>query len=323
MKKNLFPKTEDPLFLASYMAGFFEADACLTPRKHPINKNEVKTYELQFSFSRDDLEFAKFLKERFEIGQINEKRNEHCVVWAITKNKNVIDFLSFINGFIRGPKTVIVAQALKFYNEKYNLTIPIHSQDSSPILSNAWLSGFSDGDSTFQISLSKQEPNTVSLIPFYSLEVAEFYTKCEEEAFKDHKSNILYMQPLADVLETKLERHSRVSSLRIRATRIDNIKTLINYFSDYPLFSSKFYNYQDWVQVINLRDNAKANKEPYITIYDAVLKIKANFNSTRDYSILTWDHLKENFPLKPLNYPNHTIKLWKRKPSKDDNDPTV
>lgn len=241
MKENKFPKTENPEFLASYMAGLYEGDGCLTPRFKPLNKEEIRTYEFHFSFSKDDLKFATFLKDRFEIGQITEKKGEHSVVWSITSIGNVINLLSFINGYLRSPKIVTVWKALEFVNKKYNLNIPLKPLNTTPLLEDAWLTGFTDSDASFQISLSKKEPNTVSLTPFYALEVAEFYIKHEEEAFKDHKSNIIFMQPLADILQTSVEKVPRTTALKICASRLDNTQKLINYFNEYPLFSSKYY----------------------------------------------------------------------------------
>lgn len=295
--------------LAAYMAGFLEADGALAPRR---KKGVIKTYELHFAFNKDDLVFATFLKDYFNMGQITIKSYEHSITWSITSIGNVINFLSFINGFLRGPKTVTLWQALDFLNKKFDLSIPLLPINNSPILSNAWLAGFSDGDSTFQISLSKEEPNTVSLNPYYCLEVAEFYIKHQEEAFINHQSNSLYMQPLADALNVKLERVERVSSLRVRASRVDNTKLLIDYFTQYPLFSTKYINYLDWVKVIALRNKAKSIGDPLYTIYEEVLGIKNNYNSKRDPNTYTWHHL-DNFYKLPSDYPNHQIKLWKRK----------
>lgn len=305
-------------YLASYMAGLLEADGCITQRykpkkkENPIDSKEIKTYEIHFAFSKDDLIFATFLRDLFNIGQITIKKEEHSVTWSITSIANVINFLSFINGYFRGPKVVILWQALNFVNKKYNLSIPLKPLDSSDILSNSWFAGFSDGDASFQINLSKKEPNTVSLILYYKLEVAELYIKHEEEAFINHKSNSLFMQPIADALKTSLVINKKHKSLFVCAARPDNIETLIKYFEKNPLFSSKYINYKDWLMVLALKNKAKFFRDPLYTIYDEVLRVKNNFNSLRNPSTYTWDHL-QNFYKLPLDYPSHQIKLWKRK----------
>ena len=64
-----------------------------------------------------------------------------------------------------------------------------------------------------------------------------------------------------------------------------NLINIINYFSKYPLFSSKYLNYKDWLKVYNLKINNKLTKD-YL---NEVLIIKNNFNSKRTQ--FNWDHL--------------------------------
>ena len=65
------------------------------------------------------------------------------------------------------------------------------------------------------------------------------------------------------------------------------IRILINYLTSYPLFTSKYLNYMDWVYSSNLFYK-KEHKNPIV--YEEIRTLKFNMNNGR--KVFTWDHLK-------------------------------
>ena len=79
--------------------------------------------------------------------------------------------------------------------------------------------------------------------------------------------------------------------------RIESSEQIYNvilpYFNKYPLISSKYLDYLDWLHIFNLQQTHSLT-----TLYlEEAIKIRKNFNSTR--TTYTWDHLNNCYLSKP------------------------
>lgn len=63
---------------------------------------------------------------------------------------------------------------------------------------------------------------------------------------------------------------------------------LIDYLTSYPLFTSKYLNYLDWLHAYQLV-NEKKHKNP--KIYNEIRMLKSNMNKNR--KIFLWEHLNK------------------------------
>lgn len=79
---------------------------------------------------------------------------------------------------------------------------------------------------------------------------------------------------------------------RVRTTSLKGNLALINYFTKYPLFGTKFLDYKDWVKVVKLFKQGSLNLKININY---VKLIKSNMNDKR--TIFTWDHLQNFYKL--------------------------
>lgn len=100
----------------------------------------------------------------------------------------------------------------------------------------------------------------------------------------------------------EVEVRSKFAQYRIRTvTLASNIK-LENYLDKYPLFSSKYLNYKDWLKVLEFKKIAAASVRSTVgTKYDAdfldkVVKIRDGMNNKR--TIFVWDHLQGFYRLR-------------------------
>lgn len=106
------------------------------------------------------------------------------------------------------------------------------------------------------------------------------------------------MQNIAETFVTTLKQEVRKdnrSNYLVRTTSRKSNERIVNYFNNYPLFSSKYLDYTDWLKVYNLRDinNKKIlNTSKNIKI---IWDSKNNMNNQR--TIYNWDHLNNFYIL--------------------------
>lgn len=79
---------------------------------------------------------------------------------------------------------------------------------------------------------------------------------------------------------------------RVRTTSLSSNYILVDYLEKYPLFSSKYLNYKDWLKVLAYFE-AKTNTKTE-SIKD-IVKIKLQMNNKR--TEFNWDHLNNFYNL--------------------------
>lgn len=76
------------------------------------------------------------------------------------------------------------------------------------------------------------------------------------------------------------------SSFTIMATNQNSLDAAIHYFNEFPLISSKYLDYLDWLKIVELR-----RVSVYTTSYlDQAFNIRKDFNKTR--TTFNWSHLE-------------------------------
>jgi hypothetical protein len=210
------------------------------------------------------------------------------VIWQIQKIEDVIKTINLINGYMRTPKIEALHRAIKWYNDNYNFNIEALDLDQSPINSNAWLAGFTDGDGNFSINLVDRKKKGISTTKrvqvFFRIELRQNYHRDSLEQLSTSYFNILSI--IARYLEVNLYSRSRKQkdkifySYTVISHNIQSHLKVIEYFDRYPLYSSKYLAYKDWkhvVQQIKVRDGKPLTPEGISEIE----KIKAQFNKNR------------------------------------------
>lgn len=79
---------------------------------------------------------------------------------------------------------------------------------------------------------------------------------------------------------------------RIRTTNLNSNKLLINYLNKFPLFSSKYFNYLDWIKILTFFENKEYTKKDSI---NKIIEIKLKMNDRR--TEFKWNHLNEFYNL--------------------------
>lgn len=162
-------KTESELRskIGPYLAGLIEADGSIAVHDKDSNAKKYRP-KILVVFSSADEPLAKKLASITNAGAVYVKKNAGCVLWQIQKIEDVIKIINIINGYLRTPKIEALHRAINWFNEFYNYSIDCLGLDLSPIDSNAWLAGFTDGDGNFSV-LCTEKRKGILLVKEYKL----------------------------------------------------------------------------------------------------------------------------------------------------------
>lgn len=314
-------------YFRPYLAGLIEGDGTIWVGEDKY-KNVIPKISIVFNIK--DKPLADYLLNITKCGTINKKKSGNYILWDIQNFREVYYILYLINGYMRTPKHEALIRAITWYNNyiyKYNnlnineklkgwdiINIPksiklikdlelfeILDKDTSPLDSNAWLSGMTDADGNFSIYLYKKKK--VNL--YYRLElkqnnhrpISKFnnYINMLNDIINKGQSYYFIMSSIATLFNTNLYSRDRYIRLKdiykiystyiVMVTKKDSLKSVVKYFDTYPLLSSKYLDYKDWAHLINMIES----KDDMSKIYKLAEEIKTNYNSTRHK--LKWDHL--------------------------------
>jgi LAGLIDADG endonuclease len=197
--------------------------------------------------------------------------------------------VKLINGYMRTPKIEALHRIIKWYKDFDNISINPLGLDLSPINSNSWLAGFTDGDGNFAINITNRKKKglitTKRIQVFFRIELRQNYHR-DVSAIQGGTSYCEILIKIARYLGVNLYSRSRIQKDKIFNSFLvisHNIKShikVINYFDRFPLYSSKYLAYKDWKFVVELL----IKREGKILTNEEILeveKVKAQFNKNR------------------------------------------
>jgi hypothetical protein len=294
--------------IGPYLAGLIEGDGTIAVH-NPNSTTKKYTPKIIIVFKKADLALANYLQNITKCGHVLIKPERGYVLWQIQDIVSIFTIVSIINGFMRTPKIEALNNTIDWLNNyiiNNNNVLPSSIEilnkisileskplDSSPIDSNAWLSGFTDADGNFSINIHKRtNKNSTRVQLYYRLENNQNYHKLDTEGNK--VSFFPIMSKIGLYLGVTVYSRSRIINDKIYYSFIVvshnklSISKVCDYFNKYSLLSSKYLDYKDWSYIYKLQ-----NLNSFTTSYlDNAIKIKTDFNKTR--TTFVWDHLYNN-----------------------------
>ena len=269
--------------LASYVAGLFEGDGHISLQKSKIT-NKVIGATLGITFNIKELMLCQHLQSKLG-GKIRLKTEYNACDLLFTNRISLIKIVPLISSHLRSPKIIKFNALIEYLNNKENVNIKPAILDNSDLSSNNWLAGFIDADGSFNIRYTTKSSTTKKFRIGCSLTI--------EQRMIDPYSNLSY-EPLFLKISSFLNTNLRTSIHNkdktyylIQAGTRSNIKIIIDYLSEFSLYSSKHLDYLDWRAAgIALLDKTAYLPENKVKI----LEHKNNMNSKRTF--FNWDHLK-------------------------------
>jgi LAGLIDADG endonuclease len=294
--------------LGSYLAGLIEGDGTFSVHD---KKSKAKKYspKIIIVFKKADLPLAEFLQSITNCGSVQIKADRGYVLWQIQDLIGVYTIVTLVNGYMRTAKIEALKRTIDWINEyianNQNSKLPstknilskinpleVKAMDNSPIDINPWLSGFSDADANFSINIHKRSNKNLTRVQlYYRLEIKQTYPRLNNEG--EQVSFFPIMSKVARYLGTNVLSRSRIigekqyySFILMAHNQISHNK-INEYFTQFPLLSSKYLDYKDWAYVLELQ---KSNQRTTSYLEEAI-NIRNDFNATR--TTYNWNHLKD------------------------------
>jgi hypothetical protein len=111
----------------------------------------------------------------------------------------------------------------------------------------------------------------------------------------NNKNNLFFLEEIAKVFQCTVKPirlETANPQYRIRTTNLKANYSVIDYLTKYPLFGSKFLDFQSWVKVVDLFKEGRMDHK--FNMKEAKL-IKSKMNDNRTEFV--WDHLQNFYNL--------------------------
>ena len=208
--------------------------------------------ELHLIFAENDVSLAYFIKKRIGYGNVYKIKNKKAVRYICKNTKGLFIILSLINGKL--VSNLKYDQLIEHnYNEDFNCTILPPSNKIS--LDNYWLTGFTQTDGCFNISITKSKTHKTG----YSVGL-EYSVK---------QNDAIPLKLLYDTIKMGNLFQDNSGVWCYKSTEYKTALLLINYFDSFHLFSGKYVNYLKFRKVYIMITNGKHLEEK------GIIKIKS------------------------------------------------
>lgn len=201
-----------------------------------------------------------------------------------------------LNGNMRTPKIEALYRLIDWFNARSNsdnLKISKLELDSSHLSSNAWLAGFIESDGNFYCGFDLNSEGIAKIVKCYMRISQKRSYKLNSEIPYHQNTNLDIMEKIREFLsvrnvtEIKRIKENYVKlAYEVRTTKKESCDLLINYLTNYPLFSSKHQDFLDWKKLHEIRI-AKSYKSLEGT--SKLISLKNSMNTKRTQ--FNWDSL--------------------------------
>ena len=246
--------------------------------------NRILNPRIVFTSHKNNLHLYAYIQDK--LGGIGRFQlvNNNTIRYIIGDIKGITLIINKISNKLRTPKNITFNKLIDFMNTKYNLSFNPSSLDKSNLLDSSWLSGFVEADGCFYIKIVESKPKSETRKRSVSENISLKFRLDQRLYDKPTSSTMLsIMEEISKCLLSNLDKHKTSKGdeiLSITVTSIDKLKIIVNYFNNYSLLGTKFFDYADWEKVYYMM----VNKEHLTERGKSEIKlIKSNMNKKKNY----------------------------------------
>jgi len=282
---------------AYYLAGLIEGDGTIhVPISERSAKGSLNYPSIQIVFHLKDLPLALLIQKEIGHGSISKKKNQNAYIYTVNNLEGLFLLVDLLNGKMKTNKIYALHRLIDWYNQYKNTTFEKKGLNTDSMSSNAWLSGFIEADGHFSIRSTETGKYPRIECKF------EISFLCEPvfiESAKSLMKTIAYSLEVPDYSFKQMKISNRIKfSFKTQSIRSNEL--LATYLNSFPLFSSKYLIFQDFLLGLDIYKKIKTSKKlgHDLDIFNEIKVIKKRM---QNISELNWDHLGRF-------YTNHSTK---------------
>jgi len=283
MKMKMIINNNKKTKLNSYLAGLFEGDGHIWLPKNNTKKKHNPRFCITFGLKNELL--AKKLLEVIKYGFIRYKPKDNACILVVSPVKGLKKIIECINGELRTPKIIQLHNLIDWINKNHSSNIIKLPLKKGDLDKDSWLAGFIDADGSFSIQHTKLENNAKKRKISCRLRIEQ---RMHEPISKNSYYDVLI--EISKLLSCNLNTRKQVSTgneyFNLTASSRKSLLIILTYFKSFPLYSSKYLDYKDWREAVDLILKNDHYTEQGIIKIDF---LKSNMNLKRTY--FNWDHL--------------------------------
>jgi LAGLIDADG endonuclease/Cytochrome C and Quinol oxidase polypeptide I len=276
---------------AHYLTGLIEGDGTIVvPKCERSKKGKLNYPSVQIAFYLRDFPLAQLIQKELGHGSLVRMKKTSVYNLYIINSKGIYLLINLLNGKMRTSKIKKLYELIDWYNLKNDLNINKKPIDSSNINSNSWLSGFIDAEGSFSIFINKKSIRIRFSITQSVNEILGNFT------FTKNTMNLIAEFLNSKVYEYQNKKHPFSLELTAKTQSIKNNEIIKNYLIKYPLWSSKYLNFKDWLEAFEIFQSVSGIKNKPQNIYSNIDTLKKGMNENR--TVFNWNHLINFYKLK-------------------------
>lgn len=289
-----------------HLAGLIESDGCIVVPKSersptPLHRwgecgdGRLNYPSIQIVFDSRDLPFALVLQKELINGSIRKQKGANAYVLTFNSKESILLIVSLINGKMRTPKIEALYRLIDWLKDSSIKGLPLNTE---PLDSNAWLAGFIEGDGHFYVRVTGANKKRNYGVVECRFELTQAQKTPIRYSGAEHGgglSNYNFMKDIGTILGSSFKEvrgDSKQSQYLVRTINLTSNIKMESYLDKYPLFSSKFLNYKDWLKVLEYKKIRKYDTDSI----EKIIEIKNGMNNKREKFL--WDHLQRFYKLK-------------------------
>jgi len=287
----------------SYLTGLIEGDGSIhVPNSERSAKGKLYYPSISLAFHLKELPLALLIQKNLGFGSISRRKGAKAYYLVINDKRGILSMVNLLNGNMRTPKINFLYKLIDYLNNQKSVALGpvssyasqgegVHTADkiinlplcTRPLNEDAWFSGFIEADGHFSV-------RTTLIGKYPKLECKFELSQSQTDPLGNDKYS--FLSGISEFLKTSIKiikENSPHPQYRLRTTNLESNFILINYLNQYPLFGSKFLDFNNWKEVLELFRLGKKDN------LHEVIKLKSEMNNNRTF--FTWDHLHKFYNL--------------------------
>ena len=227
-----------------------------------INKNGY--LEFKITQSSNEAQILFYIKKELGFGSVSvqdKKKGTHH--FRVRNKEGILKLITIFNGnLLTDRKNNQFKLWLEAFNKIYKMDIKlIPNKTNYPILENAWLTGFTDAEGCFTISVVKR---------------SETYNQVHVRYFLYQKGELELLTKIAETLNGKISYVRGYEGYNM-VVNLSKLHKVIGYFNKYSLKTKKYICYFNWLKAYKLVINKEhLNENGLNRVKDLMNKINKN-----------------------------------------------